>query len=275
MTENTAPITAESLAAICRQWTPQSLATFYEWSFAGLGFKLPDHLWPVVLGLCDTRIDKLMLNVGPGSGKSQLLSVVYPTWVLGHDPNMTILGVSGGESLMQGFQAASMDLVQNSPAFQLSFPNVKPDKNAGWSAERGMFVTGRKPGVPDASYLAAGLQSKYLVGKHCRTLIIDDLHDADNSETAEACEKVVKKYYTTILGRADPMGCRFILAGRRWHENDVYGHLKQSGDWVTMTLPAERAGKKGLYFDIDLPDGFECVFSDRQIHCRDGTIVKI
>jgi hypothetical protein len=269
------PATAEELAAICRQWTPQSLATFYEWTFAGLGWKMPKHLWPVCLALCDSRIEKLMLNVGPGTGKSQLLSVVYPAWVLGHDPSMTILGVSGGESLMQGFQAAAAEIIQSSSSFQLSYPKVKPDKNAGWSAERGLFVSGRKPGIPDASYLAAGLQSRYLVGKHARLLVVDDLHDDTNSGTAEQCETVVRKWYNTILGRADPMGARFIIAGRRWHEADVYGQLKVSGDWVTMTLPAERAGKKGLYFDITVPDNFDCVFTDRLVVCKDDTVISI
>lgn len=268
------PLTPEKTAAIVREWSPRSLATFYEWCFAPLGYKLPRHLWPVCLALCDVRIEKLMLIIGPGSGKSLLLSTVYPAWLIGHDPSHTILGVSGGESLMQGFQASTMDLVQNSMAFQLSFPDVKPDKVAGWSQERGMFVTGRKPGIPDASYLAAGLQSKYLVGKHAKTLVIDDIHNADNSETVEQCASVVRKYYNTILGRADPMGARFIIAGRRWNEEDIYGHLRQGdNEWVTMTLPAERSGKSRLYFDIDIPDDFDCVFNDGMVVCKDDKVV--
>lgn len=269
------PVTAEELAAVCRQWTPQSLATFYEWTLAPLGYKLPRHMWPVCLALCDTRIKKLMVIVGPGSTKSQLLSIIYPSWVLGHDPSMTILGVSGGESLMQGFQAAAMEIVETAPSFQLSFPNVKPDKKAGWSAERGMYVTGRKPGISDASYLAAGLQSKFLVGKHCATMIIDDLHNADNSATVEQCKLVVDKYYNTIRGRAQAMGCKFVLAGRRWHENDIYGELKDGGDWVSMTLPAERAGKTRLFWDVSVPSNMDCIFTDRLCVLQDDSVIQV
>jgi hypothetical protein len=271
------PLPTEEIAKLCRSWTPQGLAAFYELVFSAMDppWKLPDHLWPVILGLCDTRIRKLMLIVGPGSGKSQLLSVVFPAWVAGHDPNMTILGVSGGEALMQGFQSAVMEIVERSDAWKLVFPNVAPDKGAGWSNDKGMFVSGRRPGIPDATYLAAGLQSRYLVGKHAKLMVIDDLHDENNSATEEQCKTVVNKYYSTLLGRADPMGARFILAGRRWHENDIYGSLQRSNDWVVMTLPAERAGKKSLYFDVTVPDNLDCVFTDRLVVCADKTEVRI
>ena len=93
----------DTLADACRSWTPKGLALFYELIFSDLGWKFPAHLFPVALGICDTRINKLMLIIGPGSGKSQFLSITVPAWIVGHDPNTTALGISGGEALMQGF----------------------------------------------------------------------------------------------------------------------------------------------------------------------------
>ena len=274
-------MTNDEMAAICRERTPRSLALFYNWMFKPLGFELPPHLWPVVCGLCDTRIDKLMLIVGPGAGKSQLLSITYPAWLLGGDPTQTIIGVSGAENLAQGFMTAVMDLIQHNVAWPLIYPDVKPDKEAGWSTTNA-FVTGRRIGVPDANFWAGGLTSRVLVGKHGRTLILDDLHNADNSQTEEMCKQVVRRYYNTLLGRADPMGCRFVLAGRRWHTNDIYGHLKNSEEWVCLTLPAERKDSSLLWHDVHVPDfkddgvtPYECVFTDHQVHCADGQIWDI
>ncbi len=206
---------------------------------------------------------------------SQMLSVIFPTWLIGHDPAMTVLGISGGEALMQGFQQAAGRLIESSPAFLASFPNVKPDKSAGWSSERGLFVTGHPPGVPDANYLAAGMNSTYVTGMHAKTLIVDDLHNKENSSTAAQCQKVKETYYNTIIGRADPMGARIIVAGRRWSTEDVYGSLIDSEDFVTLRLPFMREGEKQLYFDVYVPDGMDCVFTDRKVHCGDGEIISV
>jgi hypothetical protein len=259
-------------AELCRTGTPHGLAAFYELIFSDMGWTFPAHLMPVAQGFCDTRINKLMLIIGPGSGKSQMLSIAVPAWVIGRNPNATVLGVSGGEALMQGFQKATMSIVEQSLHWRRVFPDVRPDKGAGWSTEGGMFVTGRRPGLPDASYLACGIDSKYLTGKHGSLIIIDDLHNEENSSTAEQCERVVQKYAKTIVGRADPMGARFLMAGRRWHQDDIYGQLKSSG-WVVLELPAEREGSRRLFYDVFVPDGMECVFTDRQCRLADGTMV--
>lgn len=256
---------------LCRGWTPQSLAAFYEHIFSPHGWKFLPFLFPFCQGFCDLRINKLMLIIGPGVGKSQFLSVCIPAWLIGHDPNMTIVGISGGEALMQGFQEAVMELVQSSPQWTQVFPEVRPDKQRGWSTTGGMFVTGRRTGVPDASYLACGIDSKYLTGKHGKLILIDDLHNEENSSTAEQCERVVGKYAKTIVGRADPMGARFIMAGRRWHTDDIYGQLKGT-DWVVIEVPHERPGVTKLYADIYVPEGLECVFTDQCCLLPDGNM---
>jgi hypothetical protein len=245
-----------------REGSGVGLASFYNLIFSDRGWRLPPHLMPVCMALADQRIQKLQLILGPGGGKSQLLSITYPAWLLGQDPTQTVLGISGAENLIQGFMSATMEIVEFSPAYQAVFPLCRPDKESGWSTQRGMFVQGRRPGVPDASYWGAGITSKALAGKHARTIIIDDVHTADNSATVDQCLKVREIYHNTILGRADPMGARFILAGRRWHEEDLYGALQQSEDWVVMVLPAIREDQSDLYFDVHIPDGLVCCFNE-------------
>lgn len=225
------------------------------------GFYFPPHLEHVALALTDLRIDKLLVIIGPGSGKSLALSTVFPAFQLGIDPSMTILGLSAGEALMQGFQNAVMDWIEFDPTWKMIFPQVSPDKKRGWSTERGMFVTGHNPGDPDASYLACGITSKRLTGVHARTIIGDDIHDKENSNSTDACHNVRDFFYSQIIGRADPRGARFIFAGRRWNQEDLYGHLRETGEWVVMELPAMRPSNK-LYWDVTVPDGLECCFTE-------------
>jgi len=252
-----------------------ALAAFYDWVHAEQGFSLPPHMLPVCYALTDTRIRNLAVIVGPGSSKSTLLSIVYPTWMIGHSPANTVLNISAGESLPQGFLLSCARVIENSDAFKLTFPKVTPDKGAGWSTERGLFVTGHPPSVPDANYLGVGLGSSALTGKHAKIILCDDIHDRENASTAEACQKVRDAYSTTILGRADPSGARFIVAGRRWSLDDIYGELLTNEAYVVMTLPFEREGSSHLYWDIAVPDGMACVFTDRKIRCADGEWVSV
>jgi len=243
--------------------TGLTLPAFYNTVMGPKGISFPIHLNPVATALADKRITKLMLIIGPGSGKSLFLSVVYPLYVLGNNPDHTIINVSASEGLPQGFMQAVMEIIDKSPHYKRMFPGTRPDKKSGWSMERGIYTTSRPPGDPDSSYRAAGLTSKQLVGKHAKLMILDDIHDAENSSSVGACQKVIDSYYNNLLGRADPQESRFILAGRRWSQWDIYGHLIKSGDWVAMRLPAERGpGQSALYYDVYVPPDLECCFTE-------------
>lgn len=242
--------------------TASGFAVFYNLICAERGFQMPPHLAPLARGLIDDRIDKFMVIVGPGSGKSTALSEVWPAFELGHNPTTTILGISAGEALMQGFQRSVMETIEWSPIYKHLFPKVKPDKTAGWSSERGMFVTGREMGNPDASFSASGLDSKSLTGKHARVVSCDDIHDKENSGSIEQCDKVWDTWHNTILGRGDPRGARYVIAGRRWNGEDIYARHMRSGEWVVLELPAEREDSKDLWVDITIPDGLVCCFNE-------------
>ena len=164
---------------------------------------------------------------------------------------------------MQGFQRTVGDWIENSDRYHTAFPGIEPDYDKGWSTERGIFVQGHPAGNPDANYFACGLTSSQLTGKHCRIMIGDDLHNKETSSTAEQCIKVQEDYNKTLVGRADPRGCRFIFVGRRWHQEDVMGYLEQLGQYVIMHLPALREeGNNEMYWSVTIPDGLVCCFND-------------
>lgn len=238
------------------------LAQFYNSVYAPRGFALGPHHYPIVAALEDPRIDVLVLGP-PGLGKSNLLCSVYPAWELGHDPALTILSISAGEALPQGFMAATMQIIQHDKTFKEVFPSVRPEQQLGWSIQRGLFVNGHHPSDPDASYKSVGLTSKALTGLHARLHIYDDLHDKENAGTAESRQIVKDIYYNTLMGRADPRGTRRVAAGRWWAADDVYQEWIQNGDWVVMQLPAVRKGQKRLWYDVTIPRGVECVFTEK------------
>ncbi|MDE3023180.1 MAG: hypothetical protein KGI54_15245 [Pseudomonadota bacterium] len=212
-----------------------------------------------------------MIIIGPGATKSYLTSTIYPAWVIGHDPNETFLVISAAENLTNGFMLSVARIIESNDSFKFSYPDVKPDKNAGWSTERGLFVTGKSAAVPDSNFFGCGLESSSLTGKHSKNIICDDLHDKNNASSAESCKKVIKDFRSTIPGRAVATGTRFIVTGRRWIKEDLYGNLMAGGNYVTMSLPFERESSDRLWWDITVPDGLECVFTDGKVLCKDGT----
>jgi len=252
---------------LARQPTYEGLVRYYDLIFSDRGWTLPLHMHPVAEALADFRIRQLMLIIGPGSGKSLFLSTVYPSWLLGLDQSQTVLNIGVSEGLPVGFAQSVMEIIEWSDMYHLIFPEVKPAKALGWSPGAGLYITGRKPGIPDPSYAGFGMTSKALVGKHGRTLILDDLHDMENTQNPDQIDKVVMRYNATIRGRQDPTGARFIVAGRRWAEKDLYGVLMAENDWVVMTLPAyrpkENNGNELLYYDLFVPEGMDCAFSTK------------
>lgn len=238
------------------------LAPFYNAIFAARGFALAPHHYPLVMGLEDERINNLLYIAPPGTGKSTLLDIAYPLWELGHDPTLTILSVSAGEALPQGFMAAVMQMIQHDKVFHDLFPEVRPDPSQGWAVTRGLYVKGHHASDSDASYKAVGLASKALTGLHARIHIYDDLHDRENAASPESRQVVKDTYYDTLTGRADPRGARRVAAGRWWAPDDIYQEWIQSGDWVVMELPAVRDGQTRLWYDVYVPKGMTCVYTE-------------
>lgn len=234
---------------------------FYNLIFSEQEITLPDHLRPVAWVLGDTNIDAAMLIISPGAGKSLLTDVAFPCFEIGYDPTTSIMGVSSGADLMVDFLQTSMNIIEENSIYKLLFPNVTPDMNTGWSTSRGIFVKRPATGQVSPSYQATGYGSKKITGKHAKILIIDDIHDEENSGTADQIEKVENFYYKTLIGRQDPKGSRMIMVGRRWAEDDLYGRLKKSGDWMTMTLASIRDTAE-LYYDVRIPAGLACVFNN-------------
>jgi predicted phage terminase large subunit-like protein len=236
------------------------LELFYNLIYNEMGISLPDHLRPVVAAMGDKNIRYLMVIISPGSGKSYLTGIAYPLWELGMDPNLTIMGISSGADLMVSWLQSSMNIIENNKIYHELFPHIVPDKNQGWSTTRGAFIKRTVTGEPSPSYLATGIGSKSITGQHAKLILMDDIHDSENSANSDQIAKVEEFFYKTIIGRQHPMGSRMIMIGRRWASDDLYGRLRSSGDWLVMTLANFRETAE-LYYDVRIPAGLPCIFN--------------
>src|ERR1035438_2619750 len=70
----------------------------------------------------------LLIAAPPGSGKSQLVSILFPAWLLAHDPSTQIIGLSSGDALA-AIASRAVKSILLSPQYTAHFGEVALDKD--------------------------------------------------------------------------------------------------------------------------------------------------
>lgn len=159
---------------------------------------------------------RLMLQMPPRHGKSTLVSIEFPAWVLGHHPDWEIITCSYAETLALDFSRAVRERLRDKE-YKVVFPRTVIDplnQNAkGWK-------TSRKGG-----FLPAGVEGP-ITGKGAHILIIDDpVKNAMEAESETTRENAVRWYSTTAYSRLAPGG-GVLIVQTRWHLDDLSGRLE-------------------------------------------------
>lgn len=185
---------------------------------------------------------RLMLAMPPRSGKSQLASDMFPSWVLGKHPEWGIIGSSYAQSLPITFSRAIRDRLADME-YRCIFGDTAIRKDASgveeWKTTRG------------GGYKAAGV-GVGLTGFGGNILIADDLiKDAEEAASDIIRENTYQWYQTVFRTRLAPGG-GILLIGTRWHWHDPQGRalemdeqLKKAGvpdyereNWEVVSYPA-------------------------------------
>lgn len=194
---------------------------------------------------------RLMIFAPPRSGKSQMASVFFPSWHLGHQPKHEIISCSYAADLANDFSRKVRD-VMKAPDYVPLFREVKPlgvgtpvedafggpvtvDSNnqnvQGWRTKQG------------GMYVPAGVGGP-ITGKGAHILIIDD--PVKNQEEADSETTQTRNwgwYTSTAYTRLAPGGGVLVIQ-TRWSESDLSGKLEQQmkenagDDWEILRYPA-------------------------------------
>ncbi len=158
---------------------------------------------------------RLMLFMPPRHGKSELASINFPAWVLGHRPDFEIISSSYAVSLPTGFSRKVRGKIDD-PAYKAIFPDTKLDPKSQ-SAEAWLTLSG-------GGYVAAGVGGG-ITGKGAHIAIIDDpIKDAEEADSETIREKVWDWYGSTLYTRLAPGGGLLVIQ-TRWHDDDLSGRL--------------------------------------------------
>lgn len=192
------------------------------------------------------EIKRLIIEMPPRHGKSELASIRFPALFLGKNPEKDIIATSYNTELAVEFGGKTRDVILD-PVYQIIFPegiSLKEDEQA-----RGRWRTNK-----GGSYTSTGIGGA-ITGRGANILLIDD--PIKNKEEADS--KIIRDkhwdwYRSTAYTRLEKDGA-IILILTRWHMDDLAGRLLEEqangGEkWEILKLPAiatedEEHRKKG------------------------------
>jgi predicted phage terminase large subunit-like protein len=197
--------------------------------------RICDALERVVLGKCK----RLVINVPPRSGKTELAVINLIAWCMGNWPDCEFIHASYAKRLATTNTWAARAIVEHE-AFAEIFgpPQLRHDSNAKdeWRTEQGgiVYATG-----------ADGTITGYGAGKMRRTfggaIIVDDPHKAGEATSPTMRQNVLDWFSTTMESRKNSNDTPIIVIMQRLHEEDLAGWLLAGGNgehWDHVCIPA-------------------------------------
>ena len=194
---------------------------FYKWNEI-----LIDLLEEVVEG----KLLRLVVQVPPRHGKSQLVSRLFPAYYLLKHQDRQVAVTSYGATLAEGFSRAARAFYVDAggrldPASQSVKAWGTEQRGGLWAVGVGGAATGR--------------------GAHLG-IIDDPIKDRKEAESKAVIDTLRDWYGSTFRTRIEPEGGAIVVVQTRWSENDMVGMLLDNEDAVE---PEDREG----WHVVDMP----------------------
>jgi predicted phage terminase large subunit-like protein len=176
------------------------------------------------------RNKRLIIQMPPRHGKSELCSKYFPAWYLGVFPHKNVILTSATDDLAMDFSVAARDLI--SEHGHLFGTSLRPDR-----------ASAQRWGTTDGGGLRAAGVGGAIMGRGADLLIIDDYFKNVEEALSETIRRKMYQWYlTTSRSRLSPTGAQVIIA-TRWHFNDLIGEIlataeKTGEEWRTINFPA-------------------------------------
>lgn len=220
------------LDALCRERFEAFLRKAWPWINGGDELMWNWHIDAIAYQLERvTRGDsrRLMVNLPPRNGKSNIVSVIWVAWRLGHDPGLNFVCVSYSNEL-SGKLARDCRAIIEAPWYRRVFP--KTAISAQRSASHDFRTTA------GGGRLATSITGT-LTGRGGDIIILDDVIKPDDAVSEVARNAVNSWYQSTLASRLnDKANGAILCVMQRLHQFDLCGMLLGAGGWHQLALPA-------------------------------------
>jgi predicted phage terminase large subunit-like protein len=186
------------------------------------GYK-PDWYHSLIIETLERAVSEsrsVLCAAPPGSGKTEVFSILFPSWLIAEDPATHIISLANSDGLSRMAAGNILRIVQ-SPQFQEVCP-LELDK-----ATEQQFLIRGNDGRPTLH--SAGISGQ-LTGHRARHLIFDDLLKSMSEAYSETVrERVWSNFSSAAETRLLPDGQIFGIH-TRWHMADPIGKLIARAD---------------------------------------------
>lgn len=195
-------------------------------------------------------LTRLIVDMPPRHGKSELVSRQFPAWCLGRNPNEQIISCSYNTPTAKDFNR-DVQKIMLSPEYKTIFPaSMLNERNVVTIADRTVLRNSDTFEIVGArgAYRAAGIGGG-ITGKGATIGIVDDpIKNHQEAYSPTYRERTWAWWTSTFLTRGEgafSMGgdVRLAVCVTRWHDDDLVGRLcekmEEGGEkWEVIELPA-------------------------------------
>lgn len=188
------------------------------------------------------KIKNLLINVAPGSSKTELVVINLIARGLALNPRARFLHLSGSNDLALLNSQTARDMIE-SDEYQALWPlKISDDAKAKkrWNVE----LDGKIAGGVYATALGGqitGFRAGHMEEGFQGAIIIDDPVKPDDAFSRTKLDVANRKLLTTVQSRKANDNTPIIIIMQRIAENDVSGFVKSGaldGDWEFVNIPA-------------------------------------
>jgi predicted phage terminase large subunit-like protein len=193
-------------------------------------------------------ISRLMIEMPPRHGKSELASRKFPAWLMGRRPDVRVILASYGADLASKHSRAVRDEI-NSTRYQALFGGLSSTGEPVELSSDSRSVAAWDLANPHRGGMVAAGVGGGITGLGADLLILDDLFKNREEGESEARREFVDDWYrSSAYTRLEPFAA-IILFFTRWHQDDQAGRLiaRMAADpttdqWEIIFLPALALG---------------------------------
>jgi predicted phage terminase large subunit-like protein len=212
------------------------------------GYKVGPHhkrLAKIFEDIANGRKKRVIVNIAPRHGKSELISYLAPAWFLGKFPHKKVIMASHTADLAVNFGRRVRNLVAND-AYKQIFPQIELQQDSKSASRWGTNFNGE--------YFAIGVGGA-LAGRGADLFIIDDPHSEQEAKQGrpDVFLPAWEWFQSGPIQRLMPGGA-IIIVMTRWSKLDLTGqvvnHMTKNEDadqWEVIEFPAILPSGKPLW----------------------------
>lgn len=175
----------------------------------------------------DNPYDILLISMPPQHGKSLTITETFPSWYLMKNQEKRVIEISYNDSFCKKFGKANKSKVLLAGHLFGTGLSKESTSNVSWRLSN-------DKGSMDSRGVKAGI-----TGLPADLMIIDDpIKNREEADSATTRESLWNEWETTFSSRLQNKS-KVIIIQTRWHEDDLYGRLKDSPFATCVNLPCE------------------------------------